>query len=80
MESSLHAVRSLYGAYLTPEECDVLAVSATGRGVAESAEYLGHTSETIRRALASAVHKLGARSKLEALIIALRHGLIEPPA
>jgi DNA-binding CsgD family transcriptional regulator len=56
-----------------------LAIAATGRNAAEIAEYLGTSPDMIRRALVSATNKLGARSKLEALIIALRHGLIELP-
>ena len=65
---------------LTPEEQDVLAISATGLTSADVAEHLGHSPETVRRALVSAINKLGARSKLEAPIIAFRRGLIEPPA
>jgi DNA-binding CsgD family transcriptional regulator len=53
-------------------------VSAEGLGVTEAADTLGLSPEAARRLLASAVTKLGARSKLEAVIIALREGLIDP--
>ena len=64
---------------ITAEERAVLAASATGLGVAEVAKLLGQPPETVRRQLASAIAKLGARSKLEAIILALRRGLIDPP-
>jgi DNA-binding NarL/FixJ family response regulator len=65
---------------LTPLERAVLAASATGLGVREVAEHLGESAETVRHALASVITRLGARSKLEAVVIALRHGLIDLPA
>jgi DNA-binding CsgD family transcriptional regulator len=61
---------------LTPRECAVLAASATGRTVAEVAELLGQSPEEVRRHLGSAIARLGARSKLEAVLVALRRGLI----
>jgi DNA-binding NarL/FixJ family response regulator len=65
---------------VTQLERAVLAASATGLCVAEVAEHLGESPETVRHALASVIAHLGARSKLEAVMIALRHGLIELPA
>ena len=62
---------------LSPEAQDVLALSATGLTNVEVAECMAHSPATIRRALVSAMNKLGAHSKLESLIIALCHGLIE---
>jgi len=64
---------------LTPLEREVLAVSATGLTTAEVADRLGLATSDVRRALASAVAKLGARSRLEAVIIAVRRGLIDLP-
>lgn len=60
-------------------ERDVLAISATGRGVAEVAAFLGQPPEKVREALGHAITKLGARSKLEAVLIAMRASLIELP-
>ena len=65
---------------LTFQERDVLAISATGRAVQEVAEVLGLSPEIVRQHIVSAISKLGTRSKLEAVVLALRHGLIEPPA
>jgi DNA-binding NarL/FixJ family response regulator len=59
-------------------ERDVLAVSARGLSVCEVAAELELSEQEIRTALAAAVSKLGARSKLEALIIALRCSDIAP--
>ena len=64
---------------LTALERDVLAASATGLAVIEVADALDVAPDQIRRTLASAIKKLGARSKLEAVIIALRRGLIDIP-
>jgi two-component system nitrate/nitrite response regulator NarL len=65
---------------LTPLERAVLAASATGLCVAEVADFLDEPPEAVRRALASLITKLGASSKLEALVIAIRRGLIDIPA
>jgi DNA-binding NarL/FixJ family response regulator len=61
---------------LTARECAVLAASATGLSVVEVAERLSTSPDAIRRSIASAITKLGANSKLEAVVIALRRGLI----
>ena len=65
-------------AWLTGQEWDVITASASGRTLDEVAVRLGQTPETIRFALASAMTKLGAHSKLEAVVIARRLGLIGP--
>jgi DNA-binding CsgD family transcriptional regulator len=65
---------------LTALERNVLALSATGLGIGEVAECLGRPTEPIRRALASAMSRLGSRSKLEAVVTALQTGLIDVPA
>ena len=67
------------GTPLTSEERDVLAISATGRGVAEVAAVLSQPADDVREALSTAITKLGARSKLEAVLIAVRAGLVELP-
>jgi DNA-binding NarL/FixJ family response regulator len=61
---------------LTVQEYAVLAASATGLTVSEVAGHLGTSPDTVRQSIASAIRKLGARSKLEAVIIALGRGLI----
>jgi DNA-binding NarL/FixJ family response regulator len=62
--------------WITDEERAVLAASAVGLSVTEVAARLDRSPEHVRQMFASAIRKLGARSKLEAVIIALRRGLI----
>lgn len=65
------------GAELTPDERAVLAASARGLLSHEVAAVLGQSPETTRRLLASALQKLGSHSKLEAVVRALRQGIID---
>jgi len=67
------------GLELAARERAVLAASATGLAVIEVADALDVAPDQVRATLRSAIAKLGARSKLEAIIIALRRGLIELP-
>ena len=67
------------GVRLSSLERDVLAASATGRGVVEVAAFLNQPPEKAREALGHAIIKLGARSKLEAVVIAVRASLIVLP-
>jgi DNA-binding CsgD family transcriptional regulator len=69
-----HAVR------LTVREQRILALATTGWSTAAIAETLGLSPETIRQSLASTIQRVGARSKMEAALIAVRRGLINLPA
>ena len=62
---------------ITVEERAALAAAATGLAVAEVAERLGYSPEVVRRLLESVMVKLGAHSKLEAIVVARRAGRIE---
>jgi DNA-binding NarL/FixJ family response regulator len=64
---------------LTPGERDVLGSSATGLHVAGVAVLLCQSPDEVRQSLASALRKLGAQSKLEAVVIAMRMGIIRLP-
>jgi DNA-binding CsgD family transcriptional regulator len=64
-------------AHLTRQECDILAAAARGLGTSEVAAELGLAVAGVRAALASAMGKLGASSKLEAVVLALRRGDID---
>ena len=64
---------------LEPLERRVLELAATGLGTTELADHLGMSVETVRGILRAVIDKLGARSKLEALIIAIRHRIIDLP-
>ena len=58
----------------------VLRLSAPGLVTDEVADQLGITTHEVRRYLISAMAALGARSKLEAIVLGLEHGLIRLPA
>jgi DNA-binding NarL/FixJ family response regulator len=62
------------GVPLPRSECVVLAVLARGASVGEAAVTLGLPEQAVRAQLAAAIRALGARSRLEALIIAVRRG------
>ena len=61
---------------LTSLEVEVLRISATGKGIVEVAEHLGMTPDDVRAHVISAMLALGVGTKLEAIIAALRAGLI----
>jgi DNA-binding NarL/FixJ family response regulator len=64
---------------LTTQERDVLATCATGRVTHEVAQTLGLPPGRVQALVRSAMVKLAARSKLEAVIIAHRRGEIGLP-
>ena len=66
------------GRVLSPTICRTLELLATGLYTDDVAERLCTDPDTIRRYVAEAKAILGARSKLEAVVIALRLGLIDP--
>ncbi|MFD5007509.1 response regulator transcription factor [Streptomyces mutabilis] len=59
---------------LTPREVDVLACVAAGATNAAAAERLGVGPETVKGYLRSAMRKLGARTRGEAVVAARRAG------
>jgi DNA-binding NarL/FixJ family response regulator len=61
---------------LTPREQDVLELLAEGKSNAAIAEALFVSVHTVRNHVANLSSKLGAHSKLEALSIAVRRGLL----
>jgi DNA-binding NarL/FixJ family response regulator len=62
---------------LTPREIEILRELAAGRSTSEIAEALFISPLTVRSHVKSILAKLGVRSKLEAVTVALRQGLIE---
>ena len=63
---------------LTPRELDVLKLLATGLSNAAIAEELSLSVNTVRNHVANLLMKLGVHSKLEALSVAVREGLVAP--
>ena len=57
----------------------ILELLATGLSTAEAAGILGISPEEVHRDLLRAMMALGASSKLEAMITAIREGLIDLP-
>ena len=65
---------------LTMRELEVLRALAQGLPAAEIAEHLGTRKGTVRTHIQNILRKLGAHSSLEAVAIALRHGIVEAPS
>ncbi|MYU32287.1 GAF domain-containing protein [Streptomyces sp. SID8358] len=61
---------------LAPREVDVLACVASGATNAVAAERLGLRPETVKAYLRSSMRKLGAHTRLEAVVAARRAGLL----
>ena len=62
---------------LTPREHEILQLLAEGLGDVEIAERLHVSVGTVRNHLVSLFGKLGVHSRLQALVFAVRHGLVE---
>lgn len=62
---------------LTPREKEVLAALAEGLESREIAKRMNITVETERTHMVNILHKLGVHSRLQALVFAARHGLVE---
>jgi two-component system, NarL family, response regulator DevR len=64
-------------AEFTPRELDVLHLLAVGLDTADMSDRLGIASHTVEWHVRHIIEKLGAHSKLQAVIAAARRGLIE---
>ncbi|MET8079242.1 helix-turn-helix transcriptional regulator [Streptomyces sp. NPDC005303] len=64
------------GVALAPRELDVLSCVAAGATNAVAADRLGLTAETVKAYLRSAMRRLGARTRGEAVVAARRAGLL----
>jgi DNA-binding NarL/FixJ family response regulator len=65
---------------LTSRELEVLGLLAAGCGNAVVAERLGVSINTVRHHVQSILSKLGVHTKLQAVTMAVREGLISPDA
>jgi DNA-binding CsgD family transcriptional regulator len=61
---------------LSPRQLDVLRLLVRGKSTSEIADELQLAPETVRNHIRRLLKTLGARSRLEAALIALRHGLV----
>lgn len=64
---------------LSPREIEVLELLVEGRGGADIAEALTISPDTVHTHIRNLRAKLGASSRLEAVAVALRLGLVGPP-
>jgi LuxR family transcriptional regulator, quorum-sensing system regulator BjaR1 len=62
---------------LTAREREVLVWSASGKSAWEIGEILGIGKRTVDEHVQTAVHKLGAANKIQAVVFAIRDGLID---
>ena len=62
---------------LTPREKEVLQALAEGLESREIAEKLNVSVETERTHMVNILHKLGVHSRLQALVFAARHGVVQ---
>lgn len=61
---------------LTPREQEVLQLMAERRSSDQIAKHLGMSPYTLRTHTQNILTKLGVHSKLEALVLAIRHGVV----
>ena len=66
-------------ASLTHRECEVLKALAAGLDGQAIAERLGMSIRTERNHVARILTKLGVHTQLQAVLFALRYGLIDEP-
>lgn len=62
---------------LTPREREVLAALALGLSDSNIGRHLGISTETVRTHMVNILGKLEVESRVQALLFALRHGLVE---
>jgi DNA-binding NarL/FixJ family response regulator len=61
---------------LTPRELEILGLMAEGRAPEEITSTLGMSPNTLRTHMQNVLTKLGVHSKMEALVLAIRHGKV----
>jgi DNA-binding NarL/FixJ family response regulator len=72
----LEARKKIYAEF-TPRELEVLRLMADGQDTASVARHLGIAPHTVEWHVRHLIEKLGAHSKLQAVVTAARLGLIE---
>lgn len=74
----LHRAESRVGSDLSAREREVLQLLSVGTSTQEIADTLFLSTHTVRNHVRNISAKLGAHSKLEAVAIATREGLVDP--
>ena len=64
---------------LTPRELEVLGQLAEGRSTQDIADHFVVSVSTVRNHVQNIMTKLGARSRLEAVVVAVRQGMVASP-
>ena len=77
--SAFYPQVQLSAQFLTPREREVLGRLVQGSSTQELAEAMGVGVATVRSHVQAMLSKLGVRSRLEAVTLAVAHGLHEPP-
>jgi len=67
-------------ARLTERELEVLRALSTGADTTEIAHNLGITTKTLRNHISNTYHKLGIYDRAQAVILAVREGLVDVPS
>jgi PAS domain S-box-containing protein len=65
---------------LTPRQSEVLRLLGDGLTTQQMADKMGLATETVRNHVRGVLAQLGAQSRLEAVLVAHRYGLLEPPS
>ena len=65
---------------LTPRQLEILDLIASGTSTSEIADKLTLSTETVRNHARTLLNALGAHTRLEAIVVARRLGLLAPPA
>jgi PAS domain S-box-containing protein len=65
---------------LTPRQGEVLRLLGDGLTTQQMADEMGLATETVRNHVRGVLAQLGAASRLEAVLVAHRYGLLEPPS
>jgi len=62
---------------LTPRECEVLSLLASGNGTKDIAEFLSISINTVRNHIQHILEKLEVHTRLEAVAITIKHHLLD---